>query len=220
MACGLQMRGMVQRRAGSLEGAAEDLRRAIELFHAVPDYMHVAMAGGDLGQCYLRQGRLQQAVTMLEESCQLIAERGLHGLYLTPPLNGLAEAYVLAAEQAQETERPDWLKKARPACQAALKQGKANRGGLPEAMRLQGRYEWLNSKPESAQKWWQRSLVLAQELKERYELGLTHLEMGQRLGERAHVEQAEKILEQVGACLDVARARELLGLTGESLSSF
>jgi hypothetical protein len=130
----------------------------------------------------------------------------------------LAEAYLLAAEQAQGTEKNDWLKKARSACQAALKQGKANRGGLPEAMRLQGRYEWLNSRPESAQKWWQRNLALAQELEERYELGLTHLEMGQRLGERAHVEQAEKILGQVGACLDLAHARELLRKAGEPLA--
>jgi len=211
------MRGMVQRRAGLLDDAVECLQHAIKLFRAVPDYMHVAMAGGDLGQCYLRQGRLQQAVTILEESCQLIAERGLRGLYLTPPLNGLAEAYLLAAEQAQGTEGADWLKKARTACQAALKQGKANRGGLPEAMRLQGRYEWLNGNPKSAHKWWQRSLASAQELEERYELGLTHLEMGQRLGERAHVEQAEKILEQVGACLDLAHARELLGKAGKSL---
>jgi hypothetical protein len=83
-----------------------------------------------------------------------------------------------------------------------------------------GVFVWLNSKPESAQKWWQRSLALAQELEERYVLGLTHLEMGQRLGERAHVEQAEKILGQVGACLDLAHARELLGRTGESPNSF
>ena len=77
---------------------------------------------------------------------------------------------------------------------------------------LQGRYEWLRGKPAAAQKWWRRSLALAEEMGQRYALGMTHLEMGQRLGERAHLERAEAIFAEIGAEWDLARAREALGI--------
>jgi hypothetical protein len=44
----------------------------------------------------------------------------------------------------------------------------------------------------------------------RYELGRTHLEMGQRLGDRADLEKAEAIFSRIGVELELARARELL----------
>jgi len=125
--------------------------------------------------------------------------------------DGLAEAYLLAAEQNDKSKRAEWLKRAGRACRAALQHSqKAVRSGLPEAMRLRGRYEWLRGKRATAQQWWQRSLAEAEALGMRYELGVTHLEMGQRLGERAHLEKAEAIFAEIGAEWDLAKARELL----------
>ena len=141
---------------------------------------------------------------------QVYIEHGAVGGTRSPLRNGLAEAYLVAAEQSDKVERAGWLKKARRACKDAQKQGKAFRPGLPEAVRLQGTYEWLRGKPGSAQKWWQRSLTLAEEMGMRYDEGLTHLEMGQRLGERAHLERAEAILAEIGAVWDLARACEAL----------
>jgi len=43
-----------------------------------------------------------------------------------------------------------------------------------------------------------------------YELGMTHLEMGQRLKDRTHLEKAETILAEIGADWDLARAGKLL----------
>jgi len=51
---------------------------------------------------------------------------------------------------------------------------------------------------------------VAEELGMRYELGMTHLEMGQRLEDRAHLERAEAIFAEIGAEWDLARARKLL----------
>jgi hypothetical protein len=45
---------------------------------------------------------------------------------------------------------------------------------------------------------------------QRYDLGLTYLELGRRLGERAHLERAEAILSEIGAERDLAQAREVL----------
>jgi hypothetical protein len=39
-------------------------------------------------------------------------------------------------------------------------------------------------------------LALAEEMGMRYDLGMTYLEMGQRLKERAHLEKAETIFDE------------------------
>jgi hypothetical protein len=44
----------------------------------------------------------------------------------------------------------------------------------------------------------------------RWELGMTHLEMGRRLQQASHLQQAEVIFSDIGATLDAAEAREIL----------
>jgi hypothetical protein len=80
--------------------------------------------------------------------------------------------------------------------------------------RLQSTYKWLQGKPAAAQKRWNRSLALAKELGQRYDLAITHLEMGQRLNERPHLEQAEVILAEIGAQWDLSRAWKALASSG------
>ncbi len=48
----------------------------------------------------------------------------------------------------------------------------------------------------------------------RYELGMTHLEMGQRLKDHAHLEKAQAIFAEIGAEWDLAQTRKLLKLYG------
>jgi hypothetical protein len=126
---------------------------------------------------------------------------------------GIAEAYLLAVEQSAKPEKGYWLKKARTACQEALRQGKPYRGLMVEAMRMKGTYEWLKGRLSSAEKWWQRSLKRAEELGMSYELGITHLEMGKRLKDRNHLENAEAIFSEIGAEFDLQEARKLLELS-------
>jgi hypothetical protein len=40
---------------------------------------------------------------------------------------------------------------------------------------------------------------------------MIHLEMGQRLGDRTHLEKAERVFAEIGAELDLARTKKLLG---------
>jgi hypothetical protein len=102
------------------------------------------------------------------------------------------------------------LRKATRVCKKLLRSAKVKRLFLPEAIRLQGNYQWLRRKPSSAKKCWERSLGLAEEMGMRYELGMTHLEMGQQLKDRDHLEQAEKIFAEIGAEFDLVQARKLL----------
>lgn len=104
-----------------------------------------------------------------------------------------------------------WLRESKRRCEDALKSSKALfRPLLPEAMRLTGTYEWLKRRPSAAEKWWNKSLNLADKMGMPHHSGLAHLEMGRRLKERAHLEQAEAFFRQVGAEWDLAETRRLL----------
>jgi hypothetical protein len=125
-------------------------------------------------------------------------------------LNKLAQVSVLSTEHNKGSARIEWLKKTRVGCKRALKLSKAFLTGRAESMRHRGTYEWLSNKPNSAQKWWQKSLGIAEELGMRYQQGLTHLEMGRRLKDKAHLNQAEKIFTEIGAEFELAETKEFL----------
>jgi len=114
------------------------------------------------------------------------------------------------AESINGAECRVWLKKAQAACRQALKKSKSFRPGLPEAQRLQGTYMWLKGKLTTAETWWQRSLELADEMGQSYDLGMIYLEMGRRLDDRNHLERAESIFAEIGAEWGLARTREAL----------
>jgi len=78
-------------------------------------------------------------------------------------------------------------------------------------MRLRGTYEWLDSRPAAAHRWWRRGMELAEDMGQAYDSAMIHLEMGRRLGDRDHLERAQGILTEIGAESDAARAREVLG---------
>jgi hypothetical protein len=75
---------------------------------------------------------------------------------------------------------------------------------------LKGRYEWLRGKREAAREWWNKSLAEAERMSMRYDQGMTHLEIGQQLGERVHLEKAETIFAEIGAELDLVKTGKLL----------
>jgi tetratricopeptide (TPR) repeat protein len=203
--------GFALRGLGQLHDSATCLETAMALAQSVPDFQTSVDIGGELGHCYLRQGKMEQVLTIYGECQRLSAE---HNLMQSPVLtrfrNGLVEVYLAAAEQSSSVARSDWLKKAELACTDALRQGHAYRPGLPETLMLRGRYEWLRGNPVAAREWWQRSLALAEELNERFDLAATHLEMGLRLGDRSHLGGAVAILAEIGAGWDLARARAAL----------
>jgi hypothetical protein len=86
----------------------------------------------------------------------------------------------------------------------------ANRLREAAPIRAQGTYAWLQGKPARAKKWWRKSLRTAEAQGTRWDLGMTHCEMGRRLGDVAHLEQAVTILTDLGATVDADNARLLL----------
>jgi class 3 adenylate cyclase/tetratricopeptide (TPR) repeat protein len=203
--------GYAVRRQGHLREAIAHQQKAIELADTIPDYIYRVIAGAELGLCYLRQGDFDRALSELE-MCQRVADEHhvIEPYGRTTTLNNVAETDLFAVEHGDPSERAKWLSKARDACRAALKEAPKFRPKWPKAMRLQGTFEWLAGRPGNAQKWWQKSLAEAERMGMRYDVGMTHLEIGQRLGERAHLEKAEAMFAKIGAEVDLARTRKLL----------
>ena len=81
---------------------------------------------------------------------------------------------------------------------------------MVSAYRSRGTYEWLHRRERRARTWWERSQAVGEKLGTRFELGVTHLEMGKRLGDRAHLEAAANIFAAIGAQFDLRQARALL----------
>jgi tetratricopeptide (TPR) repeat protein len=208
---GHDIQGFIAQLIGNLDEAISHQQKAIEFAEAVPDYLTRIGAGAKLGQSLLRQGKLQPALEALEASYRLsLKQKEPH--HFATLCNAMTEAYLFAAQQTPvgDPESGEWMNKVGRLSRKALRQANAFRGRRPEALRLRGRYAWLQGKAKQAHRWWGKSLVEAKTLGMTYELGLTHLEIGQRLGERAHLEKAEAIFAELGVELDRARSRELL----------
>jgi tetratricopeptide (TPR) repeat protein len=207
---GLSLLATIQERKGEFEESIANLNKAIELAETIPIIMVRILAGSELARCYLCLGDLGKSLEILTETQNYMIKNGAkifgHSLTIL-----LLQAYLTAAEESVQGKKAEWLKKAKRACKEALRSTKLYRRDLALAMRLRGTYEWLIGKPSLSEEWWQQSLKVADEMGIRYELGMTHLEMGQRLKDRGHLEQAEKIFAEIGAEFDLAQARSALG---------
>ncbi|HJR79529.1 MAG TPA: adenylate/guanylate cyclase domain-containing protein [Anaerolineales bacterium] len=202
--------GLLRMRQGHFQEAMVSQKKALELARAIPDYLYQTIAGSQLALCYFRLGDWQAALSELETSRRVAEEhKAIEPHTRVILLNSLATAYLYAFEHSQSSERAVWWKKAKRACQTAVKNSSVCKPRVPEALRLQGTYEWLSDRHAAAQKWWQKSLAEAERMGLGYDVGMTHMEMGMRLGEREHLDKAEAIFAEIGAELDLAKVREV-----------
>ena len=207
--------GEARNRMGLLGEAETDIRAAIDGLQGGLELMNTIMAYGFLAHCLIRQGRLEEALPIAEEYLGTASARRFSGLHSRGVTTARAHMLLVRAEEAGARDKKATMSAAGEACRLALKHGKGDRGGLLPAYRLQGTYEWLRGRRGAAEKWWQKSFELADELDARYERALTHLERGRRLGDRTALETAEAEFEAMGAQHYLAEARRLLGRAGD-----
>ncbi len=210
LAWGLMVRGMVRRCTGPLDEAIADLHRAIEVLERISDHASIAQTGGLLGACYLRQGQVGKALVVLERAKRTVTERRLRGFTVVWAPMVLAEAYLRAVDEARGAQQATMMKKAKRACQEAMKQGKLCRYWFPMAFRLRGTFEWRTGKHRAAERSWLSSMAVADAIAAPYEVALTCLEMGRCLERRAHLERAADIFARIGAHVDLAEAHRLV----------
>jgi tetratricopeptide (TPR) repeat protein len=211
VATGEMVLGLAYTGTGDLEEAAEHLRRSLEAGEKGSFYYVGLVSGGELAQVYLRSGDLERATAAIET-----AEK-LRPLYLSPGGNAFiplihaqAERFLLLAERSSGAERDRWLRDARPVCKDGIDRIKYFQLEAPEAILLQGRFEWFSGRTPAARDWWTKSAREAARLGMRYDEGLAHAEIGSRLSDRAELEKASAIFTEIGARRDLARTTELL----------
>jgi class 3 adenylate cyclase/tetratricopeptide (TPR) repeat protein len=200
---GLTEMGRTLLQTGQVREAVEHLEKAVELFRGIPDVRWVVVAGSALGQGYLRQGRLQDALERFEEVTRLVATRRLRGFHRTHARIGVADVYIASAEHALPAARPEALRRARQACRGALQQSRIDAEVTAVAYRLQGVVEWLSGNHRMASEWWQRSARAAERMGAPYELGLTLLEIGRRTASQSHLTRAQTLFSEMGIVADV-----------------
>lgn len=92
------------------------------------------------------------------------------------------------------------------ACRALRKFARTYPIAKARALLWQGLYDWLNGKPRSAQKNWQKSLAAAQKMSMPYDEALVYGEMGR------HAAGSERDL-------NLAHANEIFGRLGVALDA-
>ena len=199
---------------GNLNEAEKYLKEAIDLLKVVPDYLALCGASTDLAKCYLKLGRVKEALEILKKNELMISKKGLKGWVVTLSCITFAEAYLSEIETFEKPYSSNIIKKAKIACKKAMRKSKCFKYGLPSAYRLQGTYYFLKGKRKAANEWWHRSLDTANDLGAKHEEGLTCLEIGKRMRDFSSLKHAETIFSEIGAKLDLNQTLELLGKRG------
>jgi len=164
-----------------------------------------------LAQVYLRQGRTFAALDEAEHSARIFnqIERPSNGLFLLG-YSGLADVYLRAWEHQKGGLPAEQLQNsARLTCRNLIKFAGIFPSGQPRAFLYQGLWHWLEGDQKKAQHAWQKSLLLGEKYKSKFDQGLTNYEIGKHLspGEISlhdwtgtqHLQRAEQIFEDLGA---------------------
>jgi len=213
---------------GELNESESHHRRCADLMAAAGDLLDGLHATSGLAYVHLRQGRLRECLSVLQH----VEDVAAGDPHLRTSFNTYVWMYRAEIRLAQlesclcagngdvlEGVDSDWGEaisldderhRARAACKDARACIRLYAGAAVPAYRVWGTYAWLCGRRRAARRSWHRSLRAGRRLGYTYQLALTHLEMGRRLGDLAHLETAEHLLAGMDAKYDLGIARELL----------
>ena len=201
---GLTAFGALGLTVGPLDEAASRLSTVRDMCIQISAFRMQAGAGGVLGKCRLRQGRLSEAAAILQESVGLIEARKMRDLGAAQALNAFAELCLIDVGRLAGAQRRGAIRAASRACVKALRCTRDAMPWLPETLRLHGTLAWLSGDTTFARERWEKSLATAQDLGLAVERAHTLLEMGDRLADVSLVDEATRVFVQTGAKVPLA----------------
>jgi tetratricopeptide (TPR) repeat protein len=172
-----------------------------------PDPLNNAFSLGWTGYAYLEHGDAEHAITLLEQSIELLA--GMRYSRLVGWFKGwLAEAYLLAGGAARGREE------AMLGLQISLDTGFTWAVGL--AQRALGAIARALGDIDEARRWLREALATFEKTESRFDAARTHLALAdlartqrQAVSEAAHSQAAGQLLAELGLADDIIRARRI-----------
>jgi len=207
---------------GQLDRAVTLLNSALELTADSTDPLTMVYvqinAWSFLAAAYIRQGKIDLALSAAETASQIIARQKAGAAQLNVPFVHLAEVYLALWESEPNRLSSDsraYAKEAQRLCRAMRMTRYAAR---VRALRCQGLHDWLTGKSSKAMKTWQDSLSQAQKLNMPFEEAQAYYEIGRHLPEtdpiRAeHLARARELFAKMGAKYDLALVEAALDST-------
>jgi tetratricopeptide (TPR) repeat protein len=126
-------------------------------------------------------------------------------------VTGFTELSLIEAAGLTGTSRRTALRRAERACAAALRLSrKVAVAWRPEAIRLHGTLAWMGGSRRRAVNLWRQSITAAETMGMPVERARTLLEMGDRRGDVALVDEARAVFQSTGAKVDLAFAQHVL----------
>jgi len=212
---GLTGQAINQLRLGQIDEAIRFLK-AVDFDALLAEHhFEKVWASAVLALAYLRRGEPERARQMAGAAVQPFTQSDPRYASLMPSscvAEALLELWEGSGDQPPD-ERKTLARLALQACKALHGYTRVFPIGQPYAWLCQGRYDRLAGRPDRSQRAWQKSLVAAERLGMPYERGLAHHEIGRHAAGPSryrHLVQACKILGQLGAAYDLARAEAAL----------
>ncbi len=224
-----QRNGNSLQEAWGIEGQAlsalrfGDIDKAIRLFEEAmpglaPDTGATISASGLLAVALLYQGEHELARQLADRTAILISESSLTHFATVEGYAGVAEVYLTLYESQDNLSADDRVKlydAARQACKV-LRASQIFPINQPAIWLWQGLFYWIDGRTARAEKAWQKSLALAEELAIPFDQGRAHYQIGCHLPmeeptRHEHLTKAAQIFETLGAAYDLQRAQGALG---------
>ena len=192
----LTMKGETMWRLGATGEARVLLQEALRQGLAAGDIVNACWAWGELGLCLCEAGDIDAAAKELVQAEMFVRKRKIQTFVIVPVLLGSAQVEVARLEMnGPQPNAGAALRR----CRDAVSIGRRYHFGLPRALRIMGAFCWLEGRRSAAQRRWQESLSTALKVGAQYEIALTRIEIGRRLGLADELQGGEELLRKCRA---------------------
>src|SRR5690606_15857169 len=165
---------------GKTNQAAELLEKALALYTLITDSGAAGQSSlGTLAAVYLRKDELEKARNAADTSARLLRQSSVRTAPSFDSYSNAAHVHLSLWENSgTQREKSEMKALAKQALDALHKFARTYPIARARSLLWQGLYDWLDGKPRSAQKNWQKSLSAAQKMSMPYDEAMVYREIG------------------------------------------